>query len=479
MQKLMAFQRLLFLLFVYSVSCLEYEEVASMTDSEDSHVRKERQFSNTANLLTPFQLRLVNGSTPNQGRVEVQYNGEWGTVCVQPVNANYIYVARVVCRQLGYPDAVEAKIKSFYGRGEGKVWLRPNCYGDEPLLEKCKYSWWQNLRDDCLSHDNDLGVVCSNATIVNLRLVGGPKPSEGRVEIFYNGEWGTVCGRDADIYVGVVVCRQLGYREVLRVSSISSMYGTGTGTIWMTPGKGCSKRVTRPKLLPDCLRRGYRWGRTGCDHSEDLSVVCSKDVPVRLANGSSPSEGRIEVLHEGVWGTVCNNARDVDMGQVICRQLGYGGLDRIVLYPDRFGQGKGPVWLSPNCIGNETHLGHCSFFKWGVYDFWCDHSHDAGVICANTTILRTPAPLIIDESCIEQPIALGIIIPLILICVAIAVIATFISILYLCKLKESANGFTSSKFENEPNLQVEVDDRYEKDLAGLSELPDPGIERLS
>lgn len=46
-----------------------------------------------------FTIRLVDGSGPSNGRLEVQYKGIWGTVCDDYFNN---FAAKVVCRQLGY-----------------------------------------------------------------------------------------------------------------------------------------------------------------------------------------------------------------------------------------------------------------------------------------------------------------------------------------------------------------------------------------
>ena len=106
----------------------------------------------------------------------------------------------------------------------------------------------------------------------------------------------------------------------------------------------------------------------------------AETIPVRLVNGKRASEGRIELLHNGEWGTICNYYTDINVGHVVCRELGYPGADKITTYA-AFGEGKGHVLLAPKCIGNETTLLHCEHTGWGRYEKHCDHSHDSGVIC--------------------------------------------------------------------------------------------------
>lgn len=64
---------------------------------------------------------------------------------------------------------------------------------------------------------------------IQLRLAGDKrKHNEGRVEVFYEGEWGTVCDDDFSIHAAKVVCRELGYLEAVSWSP-SSKYGKGEG----------------------------------------------------------------------------------------------------------------------------------------------------------------------------------------------------------------------------------------------------------
>jgi len=52
--------------------------------------------------------------------------------------------------------------------------------------------------------------------------------------------------------------------------------------------------------------------------------LCFRRCSVRLVGSNAANAGRLEVLYEGTWGTVCNrDFSDVD-AKVFCYQLGFG-----------------------------------------------------------------------------------------------------------------------------------------------------------
>ena len=76
--------------------------------------------------------------------------------------------------------------------------------------------------------------------------------------------------------------------------------------------------------LSDCPSAG--WGIHNCHHYEDAGVICTNSefaIPVRLANGSSSSEGRVEIFYHDHWGTICDAAWGRADAAVVCRQLGF------------------------------------------------------------------------------------------------------------------------------------------------------------
>ena len=96
-------------------------------------------------------------------------------------------------------------------------------------------------------------------------------------------------------------------------------------------------------------------------------------------NGADESGGRVEILHEGSWGTVCDDSWDLNDATVVCRKLGFDGA--LAAPPlARFGQGSGDIILDAvQCNGTEKNLLDCKHKGIGVHN--CMHKEDASVIC--------------------------------------------------------------------------------------------------
>ncbi|XP_066843391.1 CD5 antigen-like [Anser cygnoides] len=107
----------------------------------------------------PFGLRLSGGPGRCAGRLEVQRNGSWGTVCDDGWGAAN---AAVVCRELGCGE-VPADLhgdRPRFGPGTGRIWLDDvRCRGREGTLQDCAHRAWGY--HDC-THDEDVGVVCQD-----------------------------------------------------------------------------------------------------------------------------------------------------------------------------------------------------------------------------------------------------------------------------------------------------------------------------
>ena len=98
---------------------------------------------------------MVDGSFLYEGRVEIFYNGAWGTVCDDGWD---ITDANVLCRQLGYPGAEFSYRLAAFGEGTGLIQFRGlGCNGNENSITECPAG--PNPNTEC-SHAEDAGVRC-------------------------------------------------------------------------------------------------------------------------------------------------------------------------------------------------------------------------------------------------------------------------------------------------------------------------------
>ena len=100
----------------------------------------------------------MNSYSSRAGRVELQYNGTWGTICSDLWG---LQDANVVCNQLGYDGALRAVRNAEFGQGTGQIWLDDvQCMGNERSISHCSHS---GLGVHNCRHSKDAGVVCRPA----------------------------------------------------------------------------------------------------------------------------------------------------------------------------------------------------------------------------------------------------------------------------------------------------------------------------
>ncbi|XP_030832190.1 scavenger receptor cysteine-rich type 1 protein M130-like [Strongylocentrotus purpuratus] len=211
----------------------------------------------------------------------------------------------------------------------------------------------------------------------DVRLMNGGQSSRGRVEVYDGLGWTSVCDDYWDNVDAMVVCRQLGYSTDGAIARYSAYYGMGSGYISLDNVK-CYGNEESLKSCPSSSMP------SNCKHTEDAGVDCvSKEGDVRLVDGSSRNEGRVEIYHDNEWGTICDSRWDDDDAAVVCRQVGFPTDHATAVSDAYFGRGSGRIVLENiRCFGTESSLSSCLSSDW--YPRFCLHFDDAGVICGQT-----------------------------------------------------------------------------------------------
>ncbi|XP_037997644.1 soluble scavenger receptor cysteine-rich domain-containing protein SSC5D-like [Motacilla alba alba] len=138
------------------------------------------------------------------------------------------------------------------------------------------------------------------------------------------------------------------------------------------------------------------WNKIAEWIKEKLEPKVPPPPQLRLESGGHRCAGRVEVFHDGKWGTVCDDYFNMNSANVVCRQL-HCGQAVSVLGLSYFGPSGKIIHLDDvQCRGTESHLWDCRHAGWGKHN--CGLNEDVGVICSDamhSTVAPTgssPAP---------------------------------------------------------------------------------------
>ena len=325
--------------------------------------------------------RCKDGRSSTTGRVEVNVDGVWGTICRNRLTK---ITGDFLCRQMGY--SYSRYTNSLYcSKASDEVPMLLsyiNCNGDEDSIMDCKndtepfnfcFDYYRN------PHVRDLALTCYKKRIDRPRelplsldfpdfeILGVPLQSEcsGIVSISYDGYFGYVSKVGVDDLVGTVICEQLGHYKYL--GPLPSEYITDIFEPILLAKPYC---IGKENELRECPN--YGWGPfPHLDQYGVLSVQCAcqpkfecgelEEKGIRLRSKVNPWEGRLEVKVDGEWGSVCSHGFSLISAKVACRQLGYR--PGTYFTKDIRNGGYGPIKLrNVDCLGHEQSLTECSHF---------------------------------------------------------------------------------------------------------------------
>ncbi|XP_041475773.1 uncharacterized protein LOC121424231 [Lytechinus variegatus] len=235
----------------------------------------------TSESASEVDIRLAGGKGAHEGQMEFLVDGVWRKLCGEETT---FQEANVFCQSLGYERsfALVQDGSAFLNSDDGDPFFDYlDCTGSEDKVTSCRML--RSKKGTCSSLYGAAAISCVTDDPVNIRLVGGQGSYEGRVEIFYDGSWGSVCAsKPWSIATSALVCSLLGYHDKNYVTFFDDdRYGDLTDPVRFD--KLDCKGVKTASSIKSCLLHKFS---AGYCRSGYASVQCerapTKPVPTSI-----------------------------------------------------------------------------------------------------------------------------------------------------------------------------------------------------
>ena len=288
--------------------------------------------------------------------------------------------------------------------------LLPPCIDEENYTIPCQ-EFCQEFHDECdpyspnwmietdclqypLSTSSEQCFRPKSENDLKIELVNGSSSNEGLILATIGDQSGYVCDRGWSDVDADVVCRHFNITFMKALATRQSNANINYKAILQSLnciGNENSIAQCQHTLIQEevcnavagvtCLTEELDTTSTTNEGEVDMENTTSPTpkVLVRLVDGPSEDRGRLEVLHNGTWGTVCQNMFNDNAAKVVCKML---GLRRGTYMFSRYGEGEGVIAVSDVfCSGEEESVFDCFYGVPAPGD--CSHREDVSIACEN------------------------------------------------------------------------------------------------
>ncbi|XP_049342167.1 scavenger receptor cysteine-rich type 1 protein M160 [Astyanax mexicanus] len=271
----------------------------------------------------PERIRTVLRGTdsPCRGRLEVYYEGEWGSVCHHQWNANANANGLVVCKSLGCGKHINSNqlnnlpIINRDFPPPTTMWMdEVECNGSESSIWDCKAKKKSKF-PECNRERDYIVVECAGKISLSLNTIGYTDECAGVVQ--FNTPDGTVsvCNDNWNEATADMVCEELDCGKHHKIPKPGTFQGKPRT---YTPPLSC---IGNKMLSWQCVD----WvNRKSNDCQREASVICSKHKRMRLSGGEDLCSGVLQKNTTGSWNPVPFKADMRNMADDICLILRCG-----------------------------------------------------------------------------------------------------------------------------------------------------------
>uniref|UniRef100_A0A673BGE0 SRCR domain-containing protein n=1 Tax=Sphaeramia orbicularis TaxID=375764 RepID=A0A673BGE0_9TELE len=303
----------------------------------------------------------MGGAGHCNGTVQIKHHGVWKDIAF----GYYIFdpwtlkAADVICSRLDCGSAVNAE-SGLSGLYMDFIWaISPYCVLSTSTLMDC-------VRTNSFEKAT-MFLTCSDS----VKLVHGSSLCSGRLEVWSNQPWCSVCEEDLDHNDAEVVCRELGCGAPSLLQG--ALYGEGEAPVW-TSELQCEGNES---AVLDC-RRSSSAGKT-CGSGKAAGLTCTDPGGVRLVGQLSHCAGALEIQYQGVWRLVGDQHKkwNLKYGALVCQYLDCGSAVSVTRREDSKYTLK--WWVSFPCVKLTSGLWDCVGLDGSNYA-----SSGVDVVCSGT-----------------------------------------------------------------------------------------------